>query len=74
MAGQISLKRQAEVLYDNHVRPLEAEHLGEFIAVSADGRTVLDSSLREVARKARKRLGAGSFVFKIGERTVGHWR
>jgi hypothetical protein len=69
-----SLMKQADILYENHVRPLEAEHSGDFVAVSPDGRIILESSLLELTRKAKTDLGPGSFVFKVGERAVGRWR
>jgi len=70
----VQRKQQAESLYERYARPLEAEHTGEFVAVSAEGKTVLGSDLRKLAAKAKVSLGPGSFIFKIGERAVGKWR
>ena len=66
--------RRYDALYERHGRPLEAEHRGEFLAVSSQGDTILGGSLRDVAEQASARFGPGSFVYKIGERAVGKWR
>jgi len=71
---QQQLLSQADDLYDQYAKPLEADHRGEFIAIATDGRTVLGASAREVGRKAREAFGPGNFVFQIGPRVVGRWR
>lgn len=68
------IERRFDELYETYGRPLEADHRGEFLAVSPDGRTIIGSTLREVARKATETFGPGNFVYKIGEREVGRWR
>jgi len=66
--------RLAEQLYEEHGKPLEQVHFGEFLAVSREGNTVVGPDLRKVLRQARLALGPGSFVFKVGERAVWNWR
>ena len=67
-------KREADALYEHYARPLEARHRGEYVAVSPQGQTVLAASVREAVDKAVEAFGPGSFVFKVGERTVWRWR
>jgi hypothetical protein len=66
--------RQADQLYEQYGKPLEAEHWGEFIAITTAGRTVIGPTLREVTERAEAELGLGVFVFKIGPRAVGKIR
>jgi hypothetical protein len=68
------LLEEAKRLYDRYAKPLESLHLGEHVAVSRTGETILSSTLREAVRKASDRFGPGNFVFKVGERSVGKWR
>ena len=74
MADDGERKLQAERLYERYGKPLEREHSGQYLAVSPEGKTLLGSSLLEVANKAATALGPGNYVFKIGERAVGKWR
>jgi hypothetical protein len=60
--------------YDKFVKPMEREHPGEYAAAAEDGRLVLAPSLPEVVQKASEAFGPGYFVYKVGERAVGHWR
>ena len=62
---------EADRLYEQYAKPLEAEHWGRFIAISTDGRTVLGDSVLEVAQAALEVLGRGHHIFKIGPRAVG---
>jgi hypothetical protein len=71
---QRALLNEANSLYERFAKPLESEHLGEFIAISRDGRILLGSSAHEVGRKAREAFGPANFVFQIGPRVVGKWR
>ena len=69
-----ALDRRFDELYEIYGRPLETQHRGEFLAISPDGKTILGTTLREVARQATETFGPGNFVFKIGEKAVGRWR
>jgi hypothetical protein len=71
---QAALTAQALNLYERYGKPLEREHLGEYVAIFSDGRTVLGSSPHEVLDKAIDTIGPGSFVFKLGEQAVWRWR
>lgn len=64
----------ADELYTRFAQPLEAEHLGEYVAISSEGRTVLGHSMLETAQRARETLGPGSYLFKIGPKAVGRLR
>lgn len=64
----------ADQLYERYARPLEAEHDGEFIAITETGQTVLGTSVRDVLERANALYGPGVYVFKVGEQTVGRWR
>ena len=75
-AGNVDQETQQlyEELYRRHGKQLEAEHNGEYLAVTRDGRTILGASLREVARRANDEFGPGNFLYKVGEKAVGRWR
>lgn len=68
-----NLERVYDELYETYGRPLEAEHSGEYLAVSPEGKTILGKNLLDVTEKATRKLGRGNFVYKIGEKTVGNW-
>ena len=70
---QRRLLQEGDDLYDRYVRPLEADHWGEFVAVSREGRVLLGSDVREVGRQARDAFGPGNFVFRVGPRVTGRW-
>ena len=73
-AGSVTqIGRRFDELYERHGTPLEADHLGQYLAVSPDGRIVLGPDLLDVARQAKEQLGRGCFLYKIGERAVGRW-
>ena len=63
--------RESDRLYEQYGTPFEAEHWGEYIAISPQGKTVLAPTLIEVMETASERFGPGSFIFKVGERAVG---
>ena len=74
MTAEQRRKQEAERLYQQHGRPLEAEHRGEYLAISPEGKTLLGPTLLEVLKQAREAFGPGNFVFKVGQRAVGKWR
>jgi hypothetical protein len=67
------LNQQAEALYEQYGKPLEAQHTGKYVAISQDGKTAIGSSVFMVMQKAKEQFGPGNFIFKIGERSVGKW-
>jgi hypothetical protein len=67
-------KRQADSLYDRYAKPTEAEHIGQYVAVSSTGQVVFGETVLDVADKAARELGRGVFVFKVGDRAVWRWR
>ncbi len=68
------LTKQSELLYQKYGKPLEAEHRGEYIAISSEGKWLLGTDLMEVIDEATSTFGPGNFVFKIGEKSVWKWR
>lgn len=64
----------ADSLYEQFGKPLEADHLGEFVAISPDGRTLVGENLTELVRDAADAFGPENYIFRIGPRTVGSWR
>ncbi len=73
MAANDMDMHEANQLYTRYVKPLEREHTGEYAAVTADGRTVIGSTLLDTVEQAASTLGPDNVVFKVGERTVGKW-
>ena len=55
-------------IYDRFAKQLEAEHMGEFVAISKDGAVVVSRDDVEVVRKAIEMFGSGNFVL----RRIGH--
>lgn len=72
--SQREAERLADQLYEQHGKPLEAEHTGAYVAISPRGETILGATLLEVAQEAKARFGTGNFLFKVGERAVGRLR
>jgi hypothetical protein len=67
-------ERLFDEMYEKYGRPLEAEHWGEYLAVSRDGRTVLGTDDLAVGLEAKAKLGPGVFFYKIGPIAVGKLR
>lgn len=65
---------EADLLYERFGKPFEAQHLGQFVAIAEDGRTIVGATLLTVAQAAEHDGDAEWFVFKIGERSVGRIR
>jgi hypothetical protein len=65
-------QEQADRLYEQYGKPLEAVHRGEHVAIFPDGRTVLGPSVHEVVDRALDTIGPGSFIFKLGD--VAVWK
>lgn len=74
MASSEALKQEGNALYERYVKPLEARHTGEFIAVSPTGQVLLGTTMLDVAQRATDAFGRGNFIFKVGQRAVGRWR
>lgn len=74
MAIDHELKKQADKLYEQYGKPLEPEHLGEYVAISSHGQTIIGQNPLDVAQRARAAFGPGSFLFRIGTKAVGKWR
>ena len=61
-------------LYERYGNPLEAEHTGEYLAISDDGEIILGTDSLEVDLKALERFGSGRYCFRrIGYEFEGVW-
>ena len=65
-SAQRALAQEADELYEKFALPLEAEHEGEFVAISKLGQVVRAPTLQQVLDLSLKELGKGSFVFRLG--------
>lgn len=65
---------EADRLYEKYARPLEHEHVGEYIAVSSRGEVLVGVRLYDVVDTAERQFGPGNFIFKIGEKVAATWR
>ena len=66
--------KQSDELYEQYGKPFEAEHWGQFIAISPDGRILLGSDMAEVLDDALSQFGGGVHVFKVGPIATGRFR
>ena len=73
MAVDQERKKLADQLYELYGKPLEAEHWGEYVAISAKGQTIVGPKLLDVAQQASI-FGSETFLFKIGPKAIGKWR
>jgi hypothetical protein len=60
----------ADRIYDQHVRPLEPAHLGEYALVTADGHVVLMPTLVEAAWRAAQAPSKKNVIFKVGTKAA----
>jgi hypothetical protein len=61
-------------LYEQYGKPLEQDHVGEFVAIGPQGRTVVGPRAAEVLLQAIDAFGSGNFALKrVGHRTFGRW-
>jgi hypothetical protein len=67
-------RKTARALYEQYGKPLEAEHKGEYVAISNSGNTIVGKSLTGVVTNSIEKFGKGNFVFKIGSRAVGSFQ
>jgi hypothetical protein len=67
-------RKTARSLYEHYGKPLEAEHKGEYVVISNNGKTIVGKSLTEVVIRSIERFGKGNFVLKGGSWAVGSFR
>lgn len=67
------MQETGDRLYQQHGKPLEAEHWGKYLAVHPDGRTVLADDYQSMAKQADAELGAGTHFFQIGPIATHSW-
>lgn len=72
MQPQSPTVEEMDTVYERYLKPLEAEHWGEYAVISPDdGRMLLGTDLRTLEREAAAAFGAGNYAFKIGSRAIG---
>ena len=67
-------KEEGDRLYEEYGKSLEAEHWGEYVAITPDGRVFLADTRYDAAKQAHDAFGPGIHLFKVGEKAVGKWR
>jgi hypothetical protein len=66
--------KQDQRLYEQYGKSLEKDHTGEYVAIGADGQTLIGASAAEVLQQAVDAFGSGNFALKrVGHRTFGRW-
>ena len=57
--------------YERYGKPLENDHHGEFIAITQDGRVIVDKNDIEVVDRAIEEFGSGNFILcRVGEKPL----
>ena len=60
---------QTKRLYEQHGKPLEAEHWGKYVAIGQDGKTIVDEYLDVLTQRANAEFGeVPTLITKVGER------
>ena len=63
--------KEADAIYERHGKSLEKTHLGEYAAISLDGRVIVGKNDIEVVDQAIEELGRGNFVlYRVGTKYV----
>ena len=66
--------KQKNRLYEQYGKELEEKHIGEYVAISTDGETILGDRMGEVLHEAIETFGNGNFaIARIGHRTLARW-
>jgi hypothetical protein len=70
-----AIRQRDDALYERYAKHLEAEHRGEFVAISLDGQVIVGPDRVQVVWAAAERFGEGNFSLrKIGFPYVLKWR
>lgn len=69
-----NLAWRIEELYDWYGKPLEAEHMGEYLVVAGHGEYLFGPDEEEVATEALGKFGPGCWLFKIERIRAGEQR
>jgi hypothetical protein len=51
-------------LYKRYGQPLEGKHQGKYVAISGDGRVIVDTNDLSVIGQAIQAFGRGNFIFR----------
>lgn len=70
-SANLPQKSESDKVYQKFVKPLEKEYWGKFIAITPEGKFLIESDLVKATAKGIEKLGSGNFLFKIGEKAVG---
>jgi len=57
-------------IYDRYVKPVEQEHLGEFVLVTPDGEMIFATDSSELVRKTEHVTGEGNCIFRVGHKAA----
>ena len=61
-------------LYRLYGKPLEKSHHGQYLAISADGGTILGEDPDRVLSQAIEAFGSGNFALtRVGSKAFGQW-
>ena len=63
-------REQGDELYERYVKPLEAEHWGEFVAIAPDGRTMLGTNPYKIDTEAWDAFRVEAVMFQVGEKEI----
>jgi hypothetical protein len=63
-----------EDLYEKYGKPLEAEHAGEYLALTKTGEAVIGPTDIDVIDRAEAAFGPGFFLYRICQRWVYSFR
>ena len=61
-------------LYELYGKRLEKNHYGQYVAISADGGTILGEDSDRVLSQAIETFGSGNFALtRVGNKAFGQW-
>ena len=61
-------------LYERYGKPLEEKHTGEFVAISLEGKILIDRKIGKVLRLATDAFGPDNFaIARIGHEAMTEW-
>ena len=63
-------REQGDELYERYVKPLEAEHWGEFVAIAPDGRTMLGTNPYKIDMEAWNAFEGEAVMFQVGDKDI----
>ena len=71
---QASQSQEAHRVYDQHVKPVEEAHEGEYALVTPDGQVMFAPTLVDIMKLGQERASRDNFIFKVGDVALGKVR